>query len=140
MRSNGDLSHVIVAVRDLEKAQLFFSELLGAKFGEVGIHSQLGIRSVMSDAGVELLSPISPESDVAKFISKRGEGVYAVVFSTPDVRGAKAKVANMGIRVTTDTTETDLLSNEPGVPGLKEVWLHPKDVFGMCTLFVQFNE
>jgi len=135
----GDFSHIIVAVRDLEKAQRFFSELFNAEFGKVNEYQGLGIRAVMSDYGLEIVCPTREDSDVARFVNKRGEGVYAVVFRTADARQARAKVEKMGIRVTADVSPVDMVGHETAQQGTREIWLHPKDTFGMCTLLVQFN-
>lgn len=76
-------------------------------------------------------------SDVAKFIDKRGEGLYAVGFKTPDAGKARAKAEEMGIRVVGDITDADLIDGKGHGRGMREIWLHPKDVFGVYALLTQ---
>jgi methylmalonyl-CoA/ethylmalonyl-CoA epimerase len=133
----GDLSHVVIAVRDIEKAQRFFSEFMGTKFRKIGENETVGFISVIGDNRLEILSPTRQDSDVAKFIDKRGEGLYAVGFKTPDAGKARAKAEKMGIRVVGDITDVDLIGGKGHGQGMREIWLHPKDVFGVYTLLTQ---
>jgi methylmalonyl-CoA/ethylmalonyl-CoA epimerase len=136
----GDLSHVVIAVKDIEKAQRFFSEFMGAKFRKIGENKAVGFISVIGDNRLEILSPTRPDSNVAKFIDKRGEGLYAVGFKTPDAGKARAKAEKMGIRVVGDITDADLVGGKGHGRGMREIWLHPKDVFGVYTLLTQSGE
>lgn len=136
----GDLSHVVIAVKDIEKAQKFFSELTGAKFRKIGENKEVGFISVIGDNRLEILSPTRPDSDVAKFIDKRGEGIYAVGFNTPNAGKARAKAEEMGIRVVGDITEADLEGGLGHGRGMREIWLHPKDTFGVYVLLTQHGE
>lgn len=136
----GDLNHVVMAVKDIEKAQKFFSEFTGTKFRKIGEHKAVGFKSVIGDNRLEILSPTRPDSDVAKFIDKRGEGLYAVGFKTPDAGKARAKAEKMGIRVVGDITEADLIDGKGHGRGMREIWLHPKDTFGMYILLTQSGD
>ena len=135
----GKLSHVVIAVKDLERAQKFFSEFMGTKFKKVGEHKGVGFRSIMGDNRLEILSPTRPDSDVAKYIDKKGEGLYAVGFKTPDAGKARAKAEKMGIRVVGDITAADLPGTETAGEDMREIWLHPKDNFGVYVMFAQGN-
>lgn len=75
-----------------------------------------------------------------KFIDKRGEGIYAVGFNTPDAGKARAKAESMGIRVVGDITEADLGGGIGHGRGMREIWLHPKDTFGVYVLLTQHGE
>ncbi len=136
----GDLSHVVIAVRDNEKAQKFFSEFTGAKFRKIGENKEVGFISVIGDNRLEILSPTRPDSDVAKFIDRRGEGIYAVGFNTPDAGKARVRAEQMGIRVVGDITEADLGGGMGHGRGMREIWLHPKDTFGVYILLTQHGE
>jgi methylmalonyl-CoA/ethylmalonyl-CoA epimerase len=136
----GDISHVVIAVKDIERAQKFFSEFMGAKFRKIGENKAVGFVSVISDNRLEILSPTRVDSDVARFIDKRGEGLYAVGFKTQDAGKAKTKAEEMGIRVVGDITEADLVGGKGHGRGMREIWLHPKDVFGVYTLLTQSGD
>jgi methylmalonyl-CoA/ethylmalonyl-CoA epimerase len=131
----GGISHVVIAVRDSAKAQKFFSEFMDTKFREVPENKEVGFTSVISENRLEILSPTRPDSDVAKFINKRGEGVYAIGFKTPDLKKARARAEKMGIRVVGGAFMGGDEDSEFG-----ELWLHPKDVFGMYTLLARIRQ
>ncbi len=59
-------------------------------------------------ASLEIITPIHPESDVAKFLSKKGERIYAVAFEVRDAGKAKKKAEAMGMRVVGDIRPKDL--------------------------------
>lgn len=90
----------------------------------------------MSPRGVELLAPTRADSDLQKFLDKKGEGVYAVAFRAEDPDKAKANAAKMGIRIMGDFTAPDGMGP---MDGLREIWLHPKDCFGVYVMFTQGN-
>jgi methylmalonyl-CoA/ethylmalonyl-CoA epimerase len=113
---------------------------MGTKFRKIGENKAIGFISVIGDNRLEILSPTRPDSDVAKFINKRGEGLYAVGFKIPDAGKARAKAEEMGIRVVGDITDADLINGKGHGRGMREIWLHPKDVFGVYTLLTQSGD
>ena len=130
----GNIDHIVIAVWSIEKAEPFFSELLDTDFIEVAINEEVGYRSVMSPGGVELLEPTRQDSDVAKYLNKKGEGLYALAFMVADAGKAKAKAEKMGIRVVGEVTR-----DTGPLAGLREIWLHPKDNYGVYVMFTQGN-
>jgi methylmalonyl-CoA/ethylmalonyl-CoA epimerase len=113
---------------------------MGAKFRRIGENKAVSFISVIGDNRLEILSPTRPDSDVAKFINKRGEGLYAVGFKTPDAGKARAKVEGTGVRIVGDITDADIINGKGHVRGMSEIWLHPKDVFGVHTLLTQSGD
>jgi methylmalonyl-CoA/ethylmalonyl-CoA epimerase len=136
----GRLNHVVLAVRDLDKAEAFFSRLFDVKFRSTGEHRDVGFRTIYCENNLEIISPTRPDSDVAKFIEKKGEGVYAVGFRVPDAGKARAKAEAMGIRVVGDMTPADMDGGDVPETDVREIWLHPKDCFGMYLILPQFTE
>jgi len=130
----GDIDHVVIGVWSIEKAKPFFSELLDTEFMEVAVNEEVGYRSVMSSTGLELLEPTRQDSDVAKYLNKKGEGLYALAFMVPDAGKAKAKAEKMGVRVV-----GEVIRDSGPLAGLREIWLHPKDNFGVYVMFTQGN-
>lgn len=130
----GGIDHIVIAVRSIEKARPFFSELLETEFIDIAVNEEVGYRAVMNPGGVELLEPIRPDSDVAKYIDKNGEGLYALAFTVQDIEKAEAKAENMGVRVV-----GKVVRDSGPMKGLREIWLHPKDNFGVYVMFTQGN-
>lgn len=136
----GKLNHVVLAVKDLEKAEAFFSKLFDVKFQLMGEHEGVGFKSIYAENDLELIAPTRQDSDVAKFIEKKGEGVYAVGFRVPDAGKAKEKAEAMGIRVVGDFSSADLVGGNITTTEGREIWLHPKDCFGMYLLLPQYTD
>jgi methylmalonyl-CoA/ethylmalonyl-CoA epimerase len=130
----GSVDHVSIAVNDVDKARAHFSQLLDTEFVRLGTLEELGLVSWMSPCGLELLGATRPDGDIAKFLEKKGEGVYALAFITSDIDKARAKVKQMGIRIA-----GEIAVDEGPAKGTRELWLHPKDNFGVYLMLTQGN-
>jgi methylmalonyl-CoA/ethylmalonyl-CoA epimerase len=141
----GNIDHIAIAVRSIEGAQEFFSDLLDTEFTELApsgpgndedtlreAQKMIGFRSVISPEGIELMESTRPDSDLQKFLDKRGEGVYAVAFTVEDAGKARAKAEKKGIRIA-----GEISSELKGVGPMREIWLHPKDCHGVYIMFTE---
>lgn len=92
-----------------------------------------GVRTSFFRSGpnkIELLEATRPDSPIARFIEKRGEGIHHVAFAVEDIRREMARLAAAGFR---------LLSEEPR-PGADNKWvcfLHPKSAHGVLIELCQ---
>lgn len=134
----GKLSHVVLAVKDLKKAEGFFSKLFDMPFTHMGELPGVGFETILCENRLEIISPTRPDSDVARFIEKKGEGIYAVAFRTSDAGKARAKAESMGVRVAGDINQDDLAGDQHGE--FREIWIHPKDAFGLYLMFAQYHD
>jgi methylmalonyl-CoA/ethylmalonyl-CoA epimerase len=77
---------------------------------------------------LELLEPTSPESTIAKFIEKKGEGLNHVAYYTDDIEGQLAQAKANGAQ---------LLNEKPfeGANNKMVAFLHPKTTGGVLTEF-----
>jgi methylmalonyl-CoA/ethylmalonyl-CoA epimerase len=133
-KTGGIIDHITIIVRSIEKSKPYFEELLETEFMETGTFEDIGVKSAMTPRGIELIEPIQPDSAPAKFLEERGEGLFCVAFRVKDIGKAKARAEKMGIRIVGGITD------DPRLPkGVKEIWLHPKDNFGVFTMFTQGN-
>ncbi|MDD5581669.1 MAG: methylmalonyl-CoA epimerase [Candidatus Marinimicrobia bacterium] len=127
------ISHIGIAVCSLDEQIPYYRDVLGLSFlGKETVEDQ-GVHVAMfkvGDTRIELLEPISPESPVAKFIEKRGEGFHHIAYSVDDCKISLKKAEGMGIR---------LIDNEPrfGADGHLIGFLHPKSTFGVLTELTQ---
>jgi methylmalonyl-CoA epimerase len=124
--------HIGIAVRNLEESAALFEKLLGVKPQIEDAPCQRVTEAVFKlDGGAEidLLEPTGPESAVAKFLEKRGEGLHHVALETDDIA---AELKNMAARGVT------LIDKEArdGVAG-QIAFLHPKSVNGVLVELVQ---
>ena len=132
MKTEG-IDHVVIAVKDLEKARKFFSDLLDTTFEDLGVVHELGgTHSIMSPEGLEIVAPETPDAPLAKYIETAGEGVMAISFRVKDEDLATKEAEKHGLKVI-GRIDRDLGSFK----GFKEVILHPK---GACNTQLTFAE
>jgi methylmalonyl-CoA/ethylmalonyl-CoA epimerase len=87
------------------------------------------VRTAFFEAGethIELLEPTDPESPIAKFLEKNGEGIHHIAFGTDDVTGQLALAAGAGMRLIHEVPMT-------GAGGKQVAFLHPKSTRGVLT-------
>ncbi len=128
------VDRVVIVVRDIEMAAKRYSELLDISFWDGGVRSEYGLRAMISwDGGIELISPIDDNSMMARFIEKKGEGIYGVIFKVKDIEESRARAKEKGFRVTGDV-DTGL---PDGFKVFREININPKDTYGIPTTLVQ---
>jgi methylmalonyl-CoA/ethylmalonyl-CoA epimerase len=128
-----NIDHLGIAVHNLEASIKYYEEALGLHcHGQEEVASQK-VKTAFFEAGdvhIELLEPTSPESPIAKFLEKNGEGIHHVAFATNDIDGQLKKAAGAGVR---------LIHEVPidGAANKLVAFLHPKSTHGVLTEFCQ---
>ena len=133
------IDHIGIACRDLDATVEFYRRTFGFEVFHEEVNEEQGIREAMlringTDDGeasyLQLMEPIRPDSVVARFIEKRGEGVHHVAFGSADVTSVLDQTTAVGVR--------------PIMEGLRRgsmnslvTFLHPKDCHGVLTELVQ---
>jgi len=69
------IDRIAIAVKDLDKAVKFYSELLDIDFDVFPEHEGLGMRGAYGASGLEFIEATSPDTTIGKFIKERGEGL-----------------------------------------------------------------
>ena len=113
------LDHIGIAVRSLDAAKIY--EALGLSIEHVETVETQGVRTAFlaaGDATIELLEPTGPQSAVAKFIEKRGEGIHHICFRVVDIEAHLARLKQQGYRLINETPV-------PGAHGCRVAFLHP---------------
>jgi len=85
------IHHVGIVVESLSRAYRFWRDALGLPLVREADIPDQGVRAALLAAGeseVELLEPTAPDTGVARFLAKRGEGLHHLCFETPDVDAA----------------------------------------------------
>ena len=120
------IEHLGIAVKSLEEGNALYTKILGVlPYKEEAVESE-GVRTSFFKAGpnkVELLEATNPESPIAKFIEKRGEGIHHVAYAVEDIKVEMARLEGEGFT---------LLNKEPKA-GADNKWvcfLHPKGTGG----------
>ncbi len=127
------LDHVGIAVADLARATERWQRLLGGTPSAPEDVPSNGVRVSFLEAGathLELLEPLGPESTIAKFLEKRGEGIHHLAFAVPSVDHTLAELAARGERV------IDRIGR-PGSRGRRVGFAHPTAFGGVLVEFVE---
>src|ERR1700722_8025734 len=127
-----EIDHLGIAVRSLDAALEFYQEHLGLAASPRETVEQEKVNVVMLPAGgsrIELLEATGPDSVVAKFIEKRGEGLHHVALKVPDLAATVERLRTGGAR----------LLNEPraGAGGHLYVFVHPSSTGGVLLELIQ---
>ena len=129
------IDHVGVAVRDLDEAITFYRDTFGMTLAHEEVNEEQGVREAMMAVGgsgshIQLLSPLAPESTIAKFLDRSGPGVQQVAYRVEDVEAVSAVLKERGLR---------LLYDEPrrGTSNSRVNFIHPKDAGGILVELVQ---
>ena len=127
-----------LAVKDFDASRDFFEEKFGAVFGDVYDIPGQGFKYAPFTMGgftFELLSPTSPDSVIAKFLEKRGEGVHHFTFQVANLDRAIAAITKAGYRIAARIQYPPEVLFE-GVHW-EEAFLHPKDACGILVHLAQ---
>jgi methylmalonyl-CoA epimerase len=127
------LSHVVIAVRDLEASISQYEALYGVKAGEIRQGQGNGFRSVVLDfAGapyLELISPTDTTGPVGRRVEASGEGVYMIAMKVESMDETVAALRDQGVRLLGDPG--------PGNPVRGQVFIHPQAAGGVLTLLTE---
>jgi methylmalonyl-CoA/ethylmalonyl-CoA epimerase len=126
------LHHVAIAVESLATSQPIFESVTGAAGSPVEhvAAQQVNVVFVGSGPGrIELLEPTSPDSTVARFLARRGEGLHHVAYHAPDLEAALARFAADGYELIDRVPR-------PGAGGHRVAFLHPRSTGGVLIELV----
>jgi LAO/AO transport system kinase len=126
------IDHLGIAVRSLDQALKFYEGQLGLKTAMRELVAQEKVNVAMlplGDPRIELLEPSEPDSVIAKFIEKRGEGLHHVALKVPDLNAAVARLKAAGARL--------LNEPRPGAGGHIYVFVHPASTGGVLLELIQ---
>jgi len=127
------IEHIAIAVKDLDDSIKYYEDVLGLKCYAIEEVADQKVKTAFFQVGqtkIELLEATSPDSTVAKFIEKRGQGIHHLAFAVEGIESALAEVKEKGVR---------LLDEKPrrGAEGLDIAFLHPKSTQGVLTEFCE---
>ena len=129
------IDHVSIAVKDQDKAEHFFREVLGAVEGTSAADPQTRFFWKLFSLGdlsrLEIISPTGKGSFLDNFLKDKEAGVHHITLQTPDIRNAMSHLEEQGVPF--------FGYNEyPG--GIwKEIFIHPRHAFGVLIQIAEFN-
>jgi methylmalonyl-CoA/ethylmalonyl-CoA epimerase len=126
------IDHLGVAVKSLAEARKFYETLGLHVMPEETVEAEK-VRLAMVPVGesrIELLEPTSPESTIARFLEKRGEGLHHVALHVNDLAGTVERLKAAGTRLISDDIKI-------GAGGHLYVFVHPSSSGGVLLELVE---
>ena len=127
------LEHIGIAVKNMEESNKLFAKLLGREHYKIEEVPSEGVRTSFFDLGnvkIELLEATSPDSPIAKFIEKKGEGIHHLAFEVTDLRKSMKEYAAKDFTLISPTPKT-------GADNKMICFLHPKSTNGVLVELCQ---
>lgn len=127
------LEHIGIAVKNLESANKLFGKLIGRSHYKIEEVESEGVRTSFFEIGgvkIELLEATRPDSPIAKFIEKKGEGIHHLAFEVKNIKESIDRYQKDGFQLI--NTEA-----KKGADNKMIAFLHPKSTQGvlveLCT-------
>jgi len=127
------IDHIGIAVRDASARLSLYRDFLGISDIHVEELPQRGIKVYMIKVGeskIELLEPMSEQSEISKFLESKGEGIHHIAFTVEGINQAVDLAKKYGLQALSD-------SPKPGAGNTRVLFLHPKTTGGVLVELVE---
>jgi methylmalonyl-CoA/ethylmalonyl-CoA epimerase len=127
------IEHIGIAVSDIKKAIGIYEALLNTKVYKTESVASEHVNTFFLQSGpnkIELLEATSPDSPVAKFLEKRGDGVHHIAFDVDDIEAEMARLKAEGFTLLNETPKK-------GADNKLFCFLHPKGTNGVLIELCQ---
>lgn len=129
------INHIGIAVNSLDEQIEFYRDVLQLEFeGFEEVPDQM-VRVAMFKVGevrIELLEPTSPDSPVAKFLEKKGEGMHHIAYETDQIKDKIIEFKNAGIQMIDDNPRQ-------GTHDTQIAFIHPRSSGRVLTEICQYK-
>jgi len=127
------IEHIGIAVNNLQSAATIYEKLLNTPVYKVEEVLSEGVKTAFLQNGpnkIELLEATNPDSPIAKFIAKKGEGIHHIAFDVDDIRAEMIRLKAEGFI---------FLNEEPkrGADNKLVCFIHPKSANGVLVELCQ---
>ena len=128
------LRQVAFLVKDLEDGKELYRRHLGMETCHSEDLSRYGLRNAVLPAGngtfIELLQPTSGDSSAARYLERRGESPYMLIFETGEYGRLIPHLESMGVRLT----------EEPAAGGYRHAFIHPSSANGAFLEIIEVTD
>lgn len=127
------LEHIGIAVKNIDHTNPLFAALLGSEHYKIEQVESEGVRTSFFSIGgvkIELLEATQPDSPIARFIEKRGEGIHHLAFSVADLKQSVQSYKSKGFEVINEVPKK-------GADNKMICFLHPKSTAGVLIELCQ---
>ena len=123
------IEHIAIATEDLQRAALFWREVLGIEHRAGEEVESEGVLTNIFDTGkgkVELLSELGEGSPITKFLDKRGPGIHHICLEVDNIKEAICELKNVDVELINDAPKI-------GAEGHRIVFIHPRSTGGVLV-------
>ena len=127
------VEHIGIAVKDLSNSNTLFEKLFNQPYYKIEEVKSEDVRTSFFQLGetkIELLQATKPDSPIAKFIAKNGEGIHHIAFEVENI------VSEMN-RLISEGFELINIEAKDGADNKKICFLHPKSTNGVLIELCQ---
>ncbi|KAF2341215.1 methylmalonyl-CoA epimerase [Flavobacterium tistrianum] len=127
------IEHIGIAVKNMDEANVLFEKMLGVPSYKMEAVESEGVLTSFFQTGnnkIELLVATNPESPIAKFLEKKGEGIHHIAFDVDDIEAEIARLKNEGFVLINEVPKK-------GADNKLVVFLHPKNTNGVLVELCQ---
>lgn len=127
------IEHIGIAVKSLEHSSHLYERLLGCKsYKKEEVKSEQVITEFfkVSESKIELLQATSPESPIAAFIGKRGEGIHHIAFAVENILEEMARLKKEGFQLLNEIPKK-------GADNKLVCFIHPRSANGVLIELCQ---
>lgn len=129
------INHVAIVVENIDSALIFWKEQLGLKLDHIEDVPSQGSKVAFLPVGegeVELVEPTDPNSGLAKYLVKRGEGMHHICLEVNNIEAMLKILREKGV----------ILINEVPIdlPGRRMAFIHPKAANGVLIELYEITE
>jgi methylmalonyl-CoA/ethylmalonyl-CoA epimerase len=127
------IEHIGIAVKNLNQANELYAKLFGEKHYKTETVESEGVKTSFFKVGpnkIELLEATKPESPIAKFIEKKGEGIHHIAYAVDDIISEIKRLKKEGFIVLNDKPKK-------GADNKLVAFLHPKSTNGVLIELCQ---
>jgi methylmalonyl-CoA/ethylmalonyl-CoA epimerase len=127
------IEHIGIAVKNIESAGKMYEKLLNTSVYKIEMVESEGVKTAFLNAGpnkIELLEAISDDSQINKFIEKRGEGIHHIAFDVEDIVAEMERLKGEGFILLNETPKE-------GADNKLVCFVHPKSAGGVLIELCQ---
>ena len=127
------IEHIGIAVKNLEEANRTYGKLFNQlPYKEESVESEFVNTSffIAGENKIELLEATNPESAIAKFIEKKGEGIHHIAFDVEDIYAEMARLKAEGFIILNENPKK-------GADNKLVCFVHPKSANGVLIELCQ---
>jgi methylmalonyl-CoA/ethylmalonyl-CoA epimerase len=122
------IDHIGIAVPSLAEGLGFYRALgLECSGRETVASQQVEVAFIeVGESRIELLEPTDPQSPIARFLEKRGQGIHHLCFRVDDIDARLAELKSAGVRLINEAPV-------PGAGGCRVAFVHPASAGGVLV-------